>query len=291
MVTVVAMLLGFAMLAGEVIKAWEPPTVEKLVVADAPTDLKAVRVSLHVVFYALKCSDIHVVHRPMGDHRDEDLTSHMRLTPVDSGRGCDVQGVLDASGAGGTVFVALQAHALQGSNDGSVGITIQDFALYNASHRIEELRFFAVPEKPWDKSDDGGASVPGKLDSTLNVHHEKTAHYIYHLHVVPVVAVGKAISSSAPPSARQLRLPFNHRQFHVLSEMFEVITALQRLGMPGLYISFEFSHLVVERTRPDVDLVELLIHSIGVVGGVSVLAALIDTTMHLTLAPLKRKLD
>ena len=288
--TLAALAAGAFLLLSEVAKAWAPPTVEELVLADAPRDLRNVRASVDVAFFALRCDKIHVKLLSNGDHREHDLTSEMALSPVGrDGEGCVVKGdVRIPSGAGGDLHVALTPHVL--ADRQAVGVTLNDFAKFNASHSIRELRFYATPEAPWG-SDDGGASAPGKLDGTLNVHHANTAHYMYHLHVVPVVTRGRAVHRAAPPTASQLRLPYNVRQNHVTSSIIEVVSALQRLGLPGLYLSYEFSHLVVQRSQPRVDLVELAIHAIGVVGGVSVIAAVLDTALHLSFANLKRKLD
>ena len=276
----------------EVAKVVSPPLTEALVLTDPEHDLARVRIAFEVEFVALPCDRVKVRHLVAGDSREFDLTGETKLVSIPPPRteptkpgGCIASGVVDSPRGAGDLHVTLLPHAIEGQPE-VTGITLEDFAHYNASHEIRKLRFFL----PTDNDGDGGAS-PGKLDDTRNVHHDRTAHYVYHLHVVPVVARGKAVSPSAAPTRKLKTFVYNHRETHVLSDVQEIIVALQRLGLPGLYLSFDFSSLVLEQTRAQPDWVDFLIHLIGIVGGVSVLAAVTDTALHLNVESLKRKLD
>jgi hypothetical protein len=306
-VSVIAILIGFFLILGEVSRILEKPFTEKLILADRDKhELDNVKLEIEIIFYALHCKGIKVELFSNGDRaRQTDVTKLVDLIPIpkkgqqqqqpgnaesgdgDDDDGCIVKGKLDSPKQSGNLHVTLVPHALEGAP--IQGITLSDFSSYNASHELKKIRFFS-------ESND---MTTGKLDGTKNINHVSTAYFLYNLHVVPVVAHHhyhqddnnryEIIQSNSNKISK--RFPYNFRMKTFEATPNEVMAALNLYGMPGLFIEFEFSPLILERSPSQQDYTQFFIRLIGICGGLTMIVSLFDTIIHLGIEPLKRKLD
>ena len=107
-----------------------------------------------------------------------------------------------------------------------------------------------------------------------------TGRFIYDFSVVPKLGFGQ----------REVDYVFQCREQDVIThDMNEGMFALQRLGLPGVFFNVKLSNLMLETYQVSKSFSSFLVTVLGIVAGVPILVAFVDSALHEALW--KKKLD
>lgn len=268
-ISLVGILIAALLFISETIRVNQVSTLERL---DLFQDNNAnLTIHLEMTFFHLKCDEItlETSTASSGDARSTGAWSIQRLekTPVlEKDEGCDVVAQVDiARYESGEMHVALSPHVLP---QGSVGITLEEYFHFNSSH---EIRTFQIGPKG---SEIDSSTKPSTFERKTVPPHG-TGRFIYEFNVVP--------ESYLPLNARESKRTYGYQcreQDLITHSENEGLFALQRLGLPGVFITVRLSNLMVVKVESISTWTEYLISVLGIIAGTSALVAFVDSLLH-----------
>jgi len=178
--------------------------------------------------------------------------------------GCQVHGDVLVSKVGGNVHVALGKSTIRD------GKHVHEFNLkdvsdgFNTSHIIHRLEF--------------GQRVPGvesPLEGTAKIVVKGAYMFHYYIKLVPTLfetGNGK---------------PLYTHQYSVTGKEKDVLVRQGELaGLPGVFLVYEFTPFMVQKTEKDVPVTHFLISVCAIIGGVFTVASLVDAILYRTVRKL-----
>lgn len=181
--------------------------------------------------------------------------------------GCQVFGYLEVNRVAGNFHVApgrsFQQHHLHVHD--LLPYSSTDF---NVSHTIRHLSF--------------GTKIPGKsnpLDDTVVMTEDGAMMYQYYVKIVPTRYVridGRTLSTN---------------QFSVTRHQKSIKSSSGEQGLPGLFIIYELSPLMVLYTEKQKSLTHFLTGICAIIGGVFTVAGLIDAMIYHSARAIQRKIE
>jgi hypothetical protein len=276
LITLIGMIIACILMLNETIRSFSPFTLEKLeLFQETQANLS---VYLDVTFFHLTCEQLifDVSSAASNDIEKQssgwDVRLLQKLPILDNEDGCQVRAVVDIAGyQSGEMHVALSPHVM---GDGQLGFTFEEYFQYNASHEITSI---AVAETSRYIDDFPRLSFQRKT-----VPAGGTGRFVYDFQVVP--------QTIRKGDTQDLQFLMQCREQDVIThDGNEAMFALQKLGLPGVFMTMQMSTLMVLKVETKISWGEYLISLLGIVAGTSAIVAFVDSFLHETFW--KAKLD
>ncbi len=250
-------------------------------VVDTQQPGESLKLAFDVTFHSLRCSlvnldfmDITGAHKediqagvlrqrlsplgaPIGDIIDERTESH-----DEAGEGCRVRvSGVELAKVGGNLHIAVGGSGRKHQGKRHVHVFQQaDLLAFNASHTFHSLRF--------------GEHFHGQADPMAGVSAfatEGPTHFKYFLKVLPT-------TFEAP--RRGVRLESNQYSMTEVSVVTDPNTIKQGSGIPGLFITYEFSSFRVKIIESSTPLSTFLINVCAIIGGAITILGIVDSLVY-----------
>uniref|UniRef100_T1JD18 Endoplasmic reticulum-Golgi intermediate compartment protein 3 n=1 Tax=Strigamia maritima TaxID=126957 RepID=T1JD18_STRMM len=143
-----------------------------------------------------------------------------------------------------------------------------DVNRFNLTHTIRHLSF--------------GTKIPGKnnpLDGTYSLSEEGAMMYQYYVKIVPTTYI------------RKDGYTLKTNQFSVTRHVKNILTSVSDQGLPGVFIIYELSPLMVKYTEKTKSFTHFLTGVCAIIGGVFTVAGLIDAFLYHSSRAIQRKID
>ena len=238
-------------------------------------------IHLEVTFFHLECSHLELAFSTVSSSSPTSTTSwtirSINKTATYGNEGCFLVAQVDIGKyENGEMHVALSPHALP---FGDFGFTIFEFLKFNSSH---ELSFFSI-----GSADSHRDTLESLKFSRKSVPAHGSGRFLYDFHVVPYLTEEK---STRNPHQPELSYFLQCLEQDVITKSEgESMFSLQKLGLPGLFISVQFSQLMIKKFETMPVWYEYLIDLLGIIAGTTTIVAFVDSFLHETLW--KKKLD
>jgi hypothetical protein len=277
-ISLIGIIVGFLLFINETIQARAVTTLERLELFE--NEKPNLSIHLEMNFFHLTCQQVSLQASSTSTNPAEQGTSvtsvgswsvrSVKTTPISNDEGCFIVAQVDiVKYESGEMHVALSPHLL---DFGNVGITLEEYFKYNTSHQITSFAIGNVDDNNYTPQEFVKKTVPEK----------GTGRYVYDFNVVPQTAIkdDKVIS--------QYMIQCREQDVVTIDEN-EGMFALQRLGLPGVFITVQLSMLMVNKINMFHPWYEYVIALLGIVGGTSTVIAFFDSVLHEVLW--KKKLD
>jgi len=171
--------------------------------------------------------------------------------------GCQVSGDVLVSKVGGNVHVALGKSTIRD------GKHVHEFNIkevsdgFNTSHEIHRLEF--------------GERVDGMLsplEGTTKIVKHGAYMFHYYIKLVPTLFSGRG------------RTVYTHQYSVTDSEKNVMVTKGQLTGLPGVFLVYEFTPFMVQKTEKAVPFGHFLVSVCAIIGGVFTVAGMIDAALY-----------
>ncbi|XP_055537873.1 endoplasmic reticulum-Golgi intermediate compartment protein 3 [Wyeomyia smithii] len=182
--------------------------------------------------------------------------------------GCQIYGSMEVNRVGGSFHIA------PGKSFSISHIHVHDVqpfasSRFNTSHRINTLSF----------GEEFGFGQTGPLDSTEQIAEEGAMMFQYYIKIVPTEFV--------PINGPKLYT----NQFSVTKHQKSVSLASGETGMPGIFVNYELSPLMVRFTEKRSSFSHFATNLCAIVGGIYTVAGIIDSLLFTSIHALKRKIE
>ncbi|XP_065074335.1 endoplasmic reticulum-Golgi intermediate compartment protein 3-like [Ochlerotatus camptorhynchus] len=182
--------------------------------------------------------------------------------------GCQVYGSMQVNRVGGSFHIA------PGKSFSISHIHVHDVqpfssSRFNTSHRINTLSF----------GEEFGYGQTRPLDFTEETAHEGAIMFQYYIKIVPTEFV-------------PLNGPTLHtNQFSVTKHQKSVSVMSGESGMPGIFVNYELSPLMVRFTEKRNSFSHFATNLCAIIGGIFTVAGIIDSLLFTSIHALKRKIE
>ena len=275
LITIIGIIIALVLFISETIRASNVSSIERLEMFQETSANLSVHVELS--FFHLRCEELTFEVSATSRNDAEKASAGWSIrtinkTPSLDKEGCDVQAVVDIDRyQSGEMHVSLSPHVFA---SGQIGITIEEYFKYNSSHA---LRSIAVGEANADLS-----SLQVRTFINKYVPERGTGRFVYDFTVVPqAFRRGKEEVLSFLTQCRE--------QDVITHDGNEAMFALQRLGLPGVFMTVQLSTMMILKVETRVSWGEYFISVLGIIAGTSATVAFIDSLLHETFW--KAKLD
>lgn len=289
-ISAVTVALIFFLLVMEYSEYTTPVLLEHVDLVRQSEEEEDVNIHFDISFFALKCDDVAVSLATLTSQVNTDYKIQADKSPIES-EGCRLKGVVNQIDKhAGDLHVALKMHAIE---NGQVGFSLDEFMKYNSSHEIHYFKILGggkpqQEEKSVKNNEDDSFELYDHFKNRKNIVNLPSYH-IYDLQIVPSLQE----ETTAAKALKATSYPFHARE-HVVSvgTLEDSIFALQKLGLPGVYFTYKFSPLKVNKFyAKKYFFSRFVIRCLGIVGGVAAVSALIDSFLHDNIDSWKQKLD
>uniref|UniRef100_A0A7S3LTF3 Endoplasmic reticulum vesicle transporter C-terminal domain-containing protein n=1 Tax=Aplanochytrium stocchinoi TaxID=215587 RepID=A0A7S3LTF3_9STRA len=228
---------------------------------DSDIGSTTVEIDFDIDLPSISCLNTQVVAEDVIQKSTTDITEQTALKAIGES-GCNVVGKVRIQKETGSVHISLLEPKLRRKDD-PVEIKFDDLLHYNATHRINHLSF--------------GQFFPGidnPLDGVFKIVENGAAQFQYHIKVVPTVYKtldGKNITSNQF-SVTQYTKPLAKPEFGIFNR--------QGIFIPGLYLKYEFSPIVIEKSEVKSTLLQLITRLFALLGGTFAAAGLLDSFVY-----------
>lgn len=180
---------------------------------------------------------------------------------------CQVFGYLEVNRVAGNFHVA-PGRSLQQHHAHVHDLLPYKASEFNLTHTIRHLSF--------------GVKIPGKgnpLDGTFTLAEEGAMMYQYYVKIVPTTY------------KRLDGMTLSTNQFSVTRHQKSVKTALGEQGLPGVFIIYELSPLMVKYTETQRSFTHFLTGVCAIIGGIFTVAGLIDAMIYHSSRVIQKKME
>ncbi|XP_053683376.1 endoplasmic reticulum-Golgi intermediate compartment protein 3 [Sabethes cyaneus] len=182
--------------------------------------------------------------------------------------GCQIYGSMEVNRVGGSFHIA------PGKSFSFSHIHVHDVqpfasSRFNTSHRINTLSF----------GEEFGFGQTSPLDSTEEIANEGAMMFQYYIKIVPTEFV--------PLNGPKLHT----NQFSVTKHQKSVSVASGETGMPGIFVTYELSPLMVRFTEKRSSFSHFATNLCAIIGGIFTVAGIIDSLLFTSIHALKRKIE
>ncbi|XP_055598204.1 endoplasmic reticulum-Golgi intermediate compartment protein 3 [Uranotaenia lowii] len=182
--------------------------------------------------------------------------------------GCQIYGSMEVNRVGGSFHIA------PGKSFSISHIHVHDVqpfssSRFNTSHRINTLSF----------GEEFGYGQTSPLDGTMEIAHDGAMMFQYYIKIVPTEFV--------PLSGRKLHT----NQFSVTTHKKTISVMSGESGMPGIFVNYELSPLMVRFTETRSSFSHFAINLCAIIGGIFTVAGIIDSLLFTSIHALKRKIE
>lgn len=182
--------------------------------------------------------------------------------------GCQIYGSMEVNRVGGSFHIA------PGKSFSISHIHVHDVqpfssSRFNMSHRINTLSF----------GEEFGYGQTSPLDGTEVMAEEGAMMFQYYIKIVPTEFV--------PLSGPKLHT----NQFSVTTHQKSVSMASGESGMPGIFVNYELSPLMVKFTEKRSSFSHFATNLCAIIGGIFTVAGIIDSLLFTSIHALKRKIE
>uniref|UniRef100_A0A1Q3FDV6 Endoplasmic reticulum-Golgi intermediate compartment protein 3 n=1 Tax=Culex tarsalis TaxID=7177 RepID=A0A1Q3FDV6_CULTA len=182
--------------------------------------------------------------------------------------GCQIYGYMEVNRVGGSFHIA------PGKSFSISHIHVHDVqpfssSRFNMSHRINTLSF----------GEEFGYGQTSPLDGTEVIAEEGAMMFQYYIKIVPTEFV--------PLSGPKLHT----NQFSVTTHRKSVSLMSGESGMPGIFVNYELSPLMVKFTEKRSSFSHFATNLCAIIGGIFTVSGIIDTLLFTSIHALKRKIE
>ena len=278
LISLIGVIIGLILIINETIRASSVRTLERLeLFQETQANLT---IYVEVKFFHIKCDELIFDVSTSAESESERKSAgwtiqELRKHPLHEDKhSCKVKAAVDvARYQSGEMHVSLNPHMLP---DGQFGFTVNEYFKYNASHEITSV---SIGQTGIELD-----VLPIQTFSKKIVPRGGTGRYLYEFNVVP------QLTTNSRSGKKAITFPTQCRERDIITHNDnEAIYALQQLGLPGVFMTFQLSTLMVVKVETKPSWSEYFIHLLGIVAGTSAMVALVDSFLHETLW--KSKLD
>ncbi|XP_058829059.1 endoplasmic reticulum-Golgi intermediate compartment protein 3 isoform X2 [Topomyia yanbarensis] len=182
--------------------------------------------------------------------------------------GCQIYGSMEVNRVGGSFHIA------PGKSFSISHIHVHDVqpfssSKFNTSHRINTLSF----------GEEFGFGQTNPLDSTEEIAEEGAMMFQYYIKIVPTEFI--------PLDGPKLHT----NQFSVTKHQKSVSVMSGESGMPGIFVNYELSPLMVRFTEQRSSFSHFATNLCAIIGGIFTVAGIIDSLLFTSIHALKRKIE
>lgn len=269
-VTVFFLFLALYLVADECWQQSQILVTERLEI-DPSVGQASVPISLDIEMWGLHCDDLDVMANEIKSSEQESLLPKLALqVPKHNELGCRVVGEIKVKKVAGLIRI-LPIAATSGAKFAKEG-SLEKLMAFNASHIVHHLGF--------------GDPFPGmeySLDGTERIIEKgkQAGQFQYHAKIVPTTfqhLQGDITTSNQFSATAYLKTiePVNSFGFQATIEI------------PGVFIKYEFSPLVVIRSETRKAFIHLVTRLLAIVGGLYTISNLINRLLHRTVLSKKQ---